>query len=361
MLPQIVLAIIWLGVTAYAIFAGADFGAGIWDLFAGSPEKGKRPRALLERSIGPVWEANHVWLIFVLVYLWTAFPEAFVSIMTTLYIPMMFAGLGIVFRGSAFAFRKWAPTVTEQAALGTAFAGASVITPFFFGVVAGAVASGRVPLGNAQGDPWASWLTPMSLLAGVLAVVVCAYLAAVLVSRDAERARIPDLVSYFRVRSLAAGIAAGFVAFAGIFVVKADAPTLYEGLTRPSGIAVVLISAVAGILSLGAIYRSRTSISRVLAVTATVAILWGWAIGQYPWLLPDVLTIEEGAASTPVLVALLVAFAAAVVLAVPALLWLYVLTDRGALDTDRPIREGSSEALLERLAVGSDGHETQVS
>ena len=346
MLADTVLIIIWVGVTAYAIFAGADFGAGIWDLIAGGPEKGRRPRGLLERSIGPVWEANHVWLIFVLVYLWTAFPTAFVSIMTTMYIPMMLAGLGIVLRGSAFAFRKWAPTVGGKAVLGSVFAGASLVTPFFLGTVAGGVASGRVPLGNAAGDPWTSWINPLSILGGVLAVVICAYVAAVLVARDAHRSGLDDLSEYFRSRALAAGVVGGVVAFIGPFVVRADAPTLYEGLTSASGVVVVGLSVLAGLASLVSIYRHKTQLSRVLAVLATGGILWGWAVGQFPWLLPNVLTIEEGAASPAVLVALLLAFVAAALIAVPALVWLLMLTDRGVLDADQPVHDGSTEALL---------------
>ena len=353
MLPNLVLTVIWFGVTAYAVFGGADFGAGIWDLIAGGPEKGKRPRDLLERSIGPVWEANHVWLIFVIVYLWTAFPEAFVSIMTTLYIPMMLAGIGIVFRGSAFAFRKWAPTVGERAVLGTAFAGASLLTPFFLGTVAGSVASGRVPLGNAAGDPWTSWLNPMSLLGGVFAIIACAYLAAVLVTRDAERSGAPDLAAYFRTRALVSGVVAGGVAVIGVFVIRMDAPTMYQGLSRPAGVSIVIMSVVAGLASLRAIQLRWTKVSRVLAVVVTSTILWGWAIGQYPWLLPEVLTIQDGAASSVVLVSLLIAFVAAALIAVPPLVWLLSMTDRGILDVAQPVDAGSSQALLDRLMADS--------
>lgn len=354
-LPDIVLGIIWLGVTAYAVFGGADFGAGIWDLVAGGPDRGRHPRALLERSIGPVWEANHVWLIFVLVYLWTAFPEAFVSIMTTLYIPMTLAGIGIVLRGSAFAFRKWALTLRGRRALGASFAGSSVLTPFFLGTVAGAVASGRIPLGNARGDPWTSWINPTSALGGTLAVVGCAYVAAVLVTRDAARSGLTDLASYFRARALAAGVLAGVVALGGIFVIRSDAPTLYAGLTTTYGVIVILTSGAVGVVSLFAIFTRRRSLSRVTAVVATVTILWGWGIGQYPWLLPEVLTIEDGVAPDAVLVGLLVAFAAAGLIAVPALIWLLTLTDRGVLDTDQPVGEGSSEALLTLLAGRDPG------
>jgi len=355
MLPNVVMAVIWLGVTAYAVFGGADFGAGIWDLTAGGPYRGRRRRALLERSIGPVWEANHVWLIFVLVYLWTAFPVAFVSIMTTLYIPMTLAGIGIVFRGSAFAFRKWAPTIAGKSALGVTFAGASLLTPFFLGTVAGGVASGRVPPGNAAGDPWTSWLNPTSLLGGVLAVTVASYVAAVLVARDAKRSGLDDLHAYFRTRALIAGVVAGVVALGGIDIIEVDAPSLARGLTSPYGLVVIILSGLAGIGSLAAIWARRTRLSRVLAVLATVAVLWGWAVGQYPWLLPETLTIQDAAAPDATLIALLVAFVAAGVLAVPALGWLLTLSDRGVLDADRPVRDGSSDALLGELAAGGQG------
>jgi cytochrome d ubiquinol oxidase subunit II len=348
-LANAVMAVIWFGVTAYAVFGGADFGAGIWDLLAGGPERGERPRALLERSIGPVWEANHVWLIFVLVYLWTAFPTAFVSIMTTLYIPMMLAGIGIVLRGSSFAFRKWASQLRYRRLFGIGFAASSLLTPFFLGTVAGGVASGRVPLGNAAGDPWTSWINPTSMLGGTLAVVVAAYVAAVLAARDAARSERLDLASYFRARALVSGIIAGGVAAAGIFVIRADAPVLFDGLTDSYGLVVVAISVITGVTSLVAIYLRKRQLSRIAAVAATVTILWGWGIGQYPWLLPDVLTIEEGAAPNAVLIALLIAFAGAAVLAVPSLIWLYALTDRGALDTARPVRSDTSDALLAEL------------
>ncbi len=266
MLVDVVLAIIWTGVTAYAIFGGADFGAGILDLFAGSATRGREMRRQLEHSIGPVWEANHVWLIFVLVYLWTAFPTAFVSIMTTLYIPVMLAGLGIVMRGSAFAFRKWAPTLSKERVMGAAFAASSFVTPFFLGAVAGGVASGRVPPGNAAGNPWSSWLNPTSVLGGVLAIVACTYLAAVLVARDATRTGRAELASSFRQRALWAGFLSGAVALGGIFVLRIDAPTLYEGLTEPWGLAAIMLSAGAGVASLVAIARAHHHMSRVAAV-----------------------------------------------------------------------------------------------
>src|SRR4051795_7816907 len=148
------------GVTAYAVLGSADFGAGFWDLTAGGARRGGRVRGLIQRSMSPVWEANHVWLIFVLVMVWTAFPVAFGSLMSTLSIPIFFAALGVIFRGTAFALRGQAATIREARVLGAVFALSSVLIPFFLGAAIGGIASGRVPVGNAAGDMLTSWLNP---------------------------------------------------------------------------------------------------------------------------------------------------------------------------------------------------------
>src|SRR5215207_3938099 len=190
--------ILWVGVTLYAIFGGADFGAGVWDFLAGSGERAKRVRAQIDRSIGPVWEANHVWLIFVLVILWTAFSQAFSAIFSTLYIPLALAALGIVLRGSGFAFRHALPGPVERPAT-RIFGLASILTPFFLGTVVGAVASGEVPA-EGGGDPTASWTGALPLLTGVMFVAVAAYVAAVFLVHDAGGAD-EDLQDYFRDRA----------------------------------------------------------------------------------------------------------------------------------------------------------------
>lgn len=351
-LADAILVIIWIGVSAYGVFGGADFGAGIWDLLAGGPEKGLRTRALLERSIGPVWEANHVWLIFILVYLWTAFPEPFVSIASTMLIPLSLAAFGIILRGSAFAFRKWAGSLARQRWFGAVFAGSSVMTPFFLGTVAGGVASGRVPLGNALGDPITSWLNPTSVLGGCLAVVTCAYLAAVLVSRDAKQSGDEDLAEYFRRRALAAGTLAGLVALAGVFVLRLDAAPLFDRLTSARGIPFLAATAVGGLASIWLLVKGRVVIARGTAVLATVAILWGWGAGQYPWLLESEASVDAYAAPDPVLWALIAAFTAAALLAVPALIWLYTLTERGLLGETGSADRESTDMLVQRLQGG---------
>lgn len=347
MLANVVAAIIWLGISTYAIFGGADFGGGIWDLLAGGPERGRRPRQLIERAIGPVWEANHVWLIFILVYLWTAFPEPFISLATTLWIPLLFAAFGIIFRGSGFAFRKWANTVERQRRYGAMFAGASALTPFFLGTVVGAIASGRVPLGNAAGDPWLSWLTPTSILGGAMAVVVCAYLASVLLTREAMLDDDVELSQYFRIRGLISGVLAGVVAAVGVFVLAVDAPSLFEGLTSPRGIVIMTLSALGGSASLWLLHTRRFVAARPAAALATVAVLWGWGSAQYPWVLGDMASIDDHVASDPVLWAMIVAFIFAGVLVVPSLVWLYRLTQTRSLVED-DIRPDSTEALLRK-------------
>src|SRR6476469_2976312 len=221
--------LLMLAVAFYAVFGGADFGAGFWDLTAGGPERGRRPREVIEHSIGPVWEANHVWLIFVFVVLWTCFPEAYASIMLTLFVPLTIAALGIVLRGAGFAFRKTVTKTSSKRNFGAAFASASVIVPYCMGAVVGAIASGRIPAGGVAGDPWSSWVNPTSILGGVMAVVMVAYLASVYLVWDARRLADADMVEYFRRRAVVAAVVAGVVAFAGIFVLHSDAPYLYEG------------------------------------------------------------------------------------------------------------------------------------
>jgi hypothetical protein len=193
-----VAVVLLLAVVAYAIFGGADFGAGFWDLTAGGSERGDHPRGLIEHSIGPVWEANHVWLIFIFVILWTSFPEAYASITLTLFVPLTIAALGIVFRGASFAFRKAVVGLRYRRIFGAAFAASSVLVPYCMGAIAGGIASGRVPAGGQAGDPVVSWINPTSILGGILAVAAVAYLAAVYLVWDARRLDDTAMAEYFR-------------------------------------------------------------------------------------------------------------------------------------------------------------------
>ena len=328
-----VAAILLIGIVAYAIFGGADFGAGFWDLVAGGARKGARPRSVVNHSIGPVWEANHVWLVFILVVLWTAFSTAFGSIMLTLFVPLSLAAFGIVLRGSSFAFRKEVTRVSSQRNFGAAFATSSVLVPFCFGAVAGAVASGRVPAGGVAGDHWSSWLNPTSILGGVLAVTVCAYLAAVYMVWDAHRFAGPEMEEYFRRRAIASGIVAGVVAFAGIFVLRADADYLFDRLTGVA-LPIVILSGLFGIGSLVLLLRRHHRGARVLAIGAVATVIVAWGVAQWPYLLPESLTISAAAAPDATLASVLIVFGLAVVIILPALGLLYYLDQRSLLDAD---------------------------
>jgi len=328
---NVVLAVMWVGLTLYALLGGADFGAGFWDLFAGSARRGRAQRDFIEHAIGPVWEANHVWLIFALVVLWTGFSPAFAAVMSTLYIPLTLAAFGVIMRGSAFAFRKAVDEVWLKRIFGAAFAASSVVTPFFLGTVAGAVATGRVPPGNARGDVLTSWLNPTSVLGGVLAVGVCAYLAAVYLTRDAERAHRPELAEQFRARALGTAMALGLVAIGGIFVLSSDAPTLFKGLTGRA-LPLVLASAVFGGVSIVLLWRRRFVAVRLTAALAVVAIIWGWGAGQYPYILEPELTIEQAASAPSVLTAVLVSLAFGSLILVPSMVLLFTIFQRVHLE-----------------------------
>ncbi|MGY1643469.1 cytochrome d ubiquinol oxidase subunit II [Geodermatophilus sp. SYSU D00703] len=326
-LADVVLSVMFVGLVAYGLFGGADFGAGIWDLLAGGTRRGARQRELIEHSIAPVWEANHVWLIFVLVVLWTAFSGAFAAVVTTLYVPLTLAAFGMIARGAAFAFRKSTSTLGMRRFLGAAFALSSLLTPIFLGAVVGGVASGRVPPGIAAGDVVTSWLNPTSLLGGVLAVLVCAYLAAVFLCADARREGADDLARQFRARALGTAAVTGAVGIAGLFVLRADAPQLFEGLTGRA-LPVVVLSVAAGLTALRLLWAGRFVPARAASAVAVTAILVGWAVAQYPYVLVPDLTIEEAATGRATLVAMLVALLVGALVLVPALVYLYVLFQR---------------------------------
>ena len=333
-LNDVVAAMMFLGVVAYAIFAGADFGTGVWDLTAGDAERGGPMRAQIDRSIGPVWEANHVWLIFVLVFMWSGFPTAFAAIMNTLFVPWMLVGLGIVLRGAAFAFRKFAATVDEARLEGVIFASSSLITPFFLGMIAGGIANGRVPLDG--GDIWTSWTGPTSWIGGTLAVLTCAFLAATFLAADAERSRQPELAAQCGRKALWTGVVTGAVALLAVFPLRADADTLVSRLEGRGSVPVV-VSAIAGFVALVLLRQKRWAIARVSAVAAVASIVIGWGVGQFPDVLVDHATIDDVAGAHSTMVGLVVTFGIAVVTVIPSLLWLFALVQLTPADPTDPL------------------------
>jgi cytochrome d ubiquinol oxidase subunit II len=332
-----VAAILTTGITLYAVFGGADFGAGMWDLLAGKRTLSDRARAQIDRSIAPVWEANHVWLIFVLVVAWTAFPPAFSAVMSTLYIPLALAVLGIVLRGSGFAFRHALPGPLHGPAT-RVFGVSSVLTPFFLGTAVGAIASGQVPA-DGGGDPTGSWIGFLPLLTGTMFVAAAAYLAAVFLTHDAGASGDEDLQRYFARRALVAAAVAGAAALAGVFALHADAEFVYDGLTN-EGLPLLVLSAICGVGAIALLawglsrgFDQRISLlMRASAVGAVVTVVWGWFVAQHPYMLPTSLTIEEAAGASASLTAVIVVFAIAAVVILPSLALLYVLSQRRALE-----------------------------
>ena len=330
-LADVPLILLLIGLAAYAVLGGADFGAGFWQLWGGRGEREKAIRDHAHHAMGPVWETNHVWLIFVLVICWTAYPTAFGSIASTLSVPLFIGGIGIIMRGTAYALRSGAETAREERRIELLFAGSSILTPFALGAVIGGIASGRVPVGNAKGDLVTSWLNETSIFIGVLAVATAAYLAAVYLAADAVRIGRPDLERAFRTRALAMGVVAGALALGGLAIVHDDARMIWNGLSSGAGLGTVIVSGAAGVSTMFLVLRSRYELARVTAALAVAAIIAGWALAQRPDILPA-LTIEDAAASHGTLVALIVGIGLGAIVLVPSLALLFGLFLRGRFD-----------------------------
>jgi cytochrome d ubiquinol oxidase subunit II len=348
------------GLVLYTVLGGADFGAGFWELASPTDEE-LREHAV--HAMGPVWEANHVWLIFILVVLWTSYPVAFASISSTLVLPLFVAAIGIILRGTAYALRAGAYSTRELATIDTVFAISSILTPFALGAAVGAVASRRVPVGNAAGDLVSSWANATSLTIGALAVVAGAYMAAVFLAADGARRKQPELEAAYRRRALAVGVVAGALALVAIFVVRSDAQPLYHGLVHGRGLVALIASILAGMATLALVLSRRYEPARVTAAVAVGAIIIGWALAQAPLLLPG-LTVDQAAAPRDTLIALIVAALAGAVILLPSLWLLFRLYLQGRFDpewTKAPERPPSpSRAVVRASQTGLAGRISTV-
>jgi cytochrome d ubiquinol oxidase subunit II len=341
MIVDVVGGILLAGLTLYAALGGADFGGGLWDLLAGGDQRGRAPRQLIDDTITPVWEANHVWLIFILVIFWTAFPPAFAAVMTAAALPLWLAAFGIVLRGAGFAFRKEVEALHWQRLFGATFAFSSLIVPFFMGTVIGAIASGRVPANPAHAD-LATWTGPTSLLIGALFVAVCAYLAAVFLTREASRRSDDRLRRYFALRAAVAGAVSGALSLATLVEIHSSNPALFHGLTH-RGLALVIVSAACGLAVLASLATGRSQALRPLSVLGVTAVVWGWGVAQYPALLPGTgLTLSSGAAPHSILVTVVVVFVVAALLVGPSFLLLFSLHGRQLLEGEQHAEEGGA-------------------
>jgi cytochrome bd ubiquinol oxidase subunit II len=358
-LYELPLIFVLIGLVLYVVLAGADFGAGFWQLFAGRGAIGARVREHAHESIAPVWEANHVWLIFVLTVTWTAYPSAFGAIASTLSVPLFIAAIGIILRGAAYALRAGTASAREQRSIDMVFAVSSILTPFALGTMVGAIAARRVPVGNAAGHLFSSWTGPVSLLVGVLAVATSAYLAAVFLAADAARLHERALEHSFRTRALATGVLAGAVAIAGLVVLHADAHPLYHRLVRGDALAALVVSILAGAATLYLVAREHFEQARFSAALAVAAVIAGWALAQNPVLLPG-LTVRQAAAPHDTLVVVVVAVLGGAVILLPSLALLFRLVLGGRFDHDehapapaaalRPLLSASAPGLLARGA-----------
>ncbi|MEN3298414.1 cytochrome d ubiquinol oxidase subunit II [Pseudonocardia sp.] len=351
--PELIaVAVVLLAViAAYALFSGADFGGGIWDLLAGGARHGAAPRAAIDASVTPVWEGNHVWIIFGLVIMWTAFPPAFAAIMTALFTPLALSLLGIFLRGVGFAFRHEAERLNMQRLNGALFAASSLMAPFFLGTVIGAVATGAVPAAPSGQVP-SAWTSPTALVTGALFVATCAYIAAIYLVADSARREQPEMVRYFSYRAIAAGVLSGVLAAVNLLLMRTSSPYIFDRLVGPA-LPLVVVSVVAGIAALVLVVLRRIQSMRIAAGLAVAAVVAGWGWAQYPWLLPGSLTLQAGSAPSATLWAELAVAGLAVLFVLPAFAWLYWLQQHGRLQepTDSVRLDAASGSPVEATAA----------
>jgi cytochrome bd ubiquinol oxidase subunit II len=327
-MPEIVAGIMVLALNAYVLMGGADFGGGVWDLLASGARR-ERQRELIANSIAPIWEANHVWLIVVVVMLFTAFPIVFGTLGTVLHIPLTLMLLGIVLRGSAFVFRSYGSrAVATRHRWGVTFAIASIVTPILLGIIVGAVASGRVGAASQAVSSGTftevyvqSWLTPFPIVVGFFALALFSFLAAVYLTIEA---RDDELRDDFRRRALGAAIAVFLFAALALVVARSGAPRVAHGvLTAPWSLLLQAVTAGFAIAAIRALVRREFRVARVAAAGQVTMILWGWALAQYPYILPDTLTISDAAAPRVTLRLLLIGLGVGAAILIPSLRYLF--------------------------------------
>ena len=350
----------WVALIAYAVFGGADFGGGIWDLLARGPTA-VRQRVAISRGMGPVWESNNVWLIFVLVVTWTAFPIVFAGVSSALFIPITLAVIGIVLRGAAFSFRSnYGLEIGAGLRWGHIFNIASVITPFLFGTMAGALASGNIhvsgPPMQVQANPWTTWTSPFALTCGVFAVGLCAVLAATYLTVDARNANDSELTELFHRRALYAGALTAAIGALAAALAVTGAPALWHGLSGkalPLSIAAMLI----GLATAAALLRHMYLTARLLIAAETVCILLAWGVAQWPYLIVPDVTLDTAASPASVLGPLLIVAVLGLAILAPALWYLFSIFKRqattGSSAREAPRTTASFVATLQPTATAA--------
>ena len=340
MTADLMAVVLLLAVAAYACAGGTDYGAGFWDLLAGGAERGRRPRWLIDQAMAPVWEVNNVWLIFVFVIMWTGFPTLFQTVFSAMWLPLALAAVGLVLRGAGFAFRKVVTRLAGRRLYGAVFALASLVTPFFLGAAAGGIASGRVKVGTeASADAWSN---PTSVMFGLLAVAATAFLGAVFLAADARRFDAPDLVVHFRRRGLLSLAALMLLVAITLWITSDDAPHVWHGLTHGAGLVLAVVAGAASFVTAWLLTRRPGGWVRASAVAAVACAVIAWGLAQRPYLLPTSMTVAEGAGAPATLTWLAFVTLVALLIVVPAVVFLYWLDTRGDLEelTGADLRQG---------------------
>lgn len=338
-------AVLLIGLIMYAVLGGADFGGGIWTALATGP-RARQQRESLFQAIGPVWETNHVWLILVVVTLFTAFPQAFAALFIALLAPFVIALVGINFRGAAFAFRHFGEQTRHYLpATGQVFSISSAITPLTMGMAVTATAAGRIHLvnGQVQADLWAAWITPFTLVGGLTGLAMCAFLTPIFMTVRTKG----DLQEDFRVRGLVAALVLGALTTVAVPVAWFDAPRFAARLVSPGEVVFVAVAVAFGLGTLWLLWTRRYVWAQVTAGGTLAATLGGFGAAMYPDLILGELTIAQAAAPQATLVAFLVALPFGALILVPSLVLLY-WTFRGEPNPELP-PEGGTGAAIEKM------------
>ncbi|HEY6412020.1 MAG TPA: cytochrome d ubiquinol oxidase subunit II [Ktedonobacteraceae bacterium] len=323
---NVLLSILWLALITYAVLGGADFGAGMLELFAVGPT-GPRQDALIDESMDPVWEVNHVWLIFLLVVFFTAFPSAFAAINVVLFIPLLLALIGIVLRGAAFAFRVHGIIKRSQTVriLSRIFSVASAMTPFFLAVAAAAIASGHIQIHNQsqlQTNTGSYWLTPFALTIGAMALTLCVTISAIYLTVEATSIGATELAETFRQRGLIAGALTAVLGLLGLFLAPSEASFLWNAMLDRA-LPLVIVTMLIGLAAAAALWFKRYSWARVLIVAETAFLLISWGVSQFPYIIPPDVTIENASSPQQTQVLLLVGILIALIIVVPSLWFMF--------------------------------------
>ena len=325
-IADVLLSILWLALFIYTIFGGADFGAGMLELFAVG-ESGARQNILIDESIGPVWESNHVWLIFLLVVFFTAFPPAFAAINVVLFIPLLLAVIGIVLRGSSFVFKTHGIINKSRNVkiLSRTFSVASAMTPFFLALSAAAIASGSIHLQNKSQvvtNTGSDWLTPFALTIGAMALTLCVTISAIYLTVEATSRGDTELAEVFRLRGLIAGALTAALGLVGLILSPSEASFLWNGMLDKA-IPVVIVTMLVGVAAAAALWFRRYRWARVLIVAEVAFLLLSWGVSQYPYIIPPDVTAANASSPQETQVFLLVGIIIALIIVVPSLWFLF--------------------------------------